>query len=154
MDDKRGADVRIPPPLVFTCFMLLGIVFDWVIPLDLEVWSILGIIGAVIAFAGGIVLLYLVLQFRRAKTHIAPWKPTSILITTGLYAYSRNPIYLAFCTIPIGLGLCFSQIGLLLSVLPSCVSVYYIAIRPEEAYLIEKFGEEYLNYQQRVRRWI
>ncbi|MCJ8304221.1 isoprenylcysteine carboxylmethyltransferase family protein, partial [Shewanella sp.] len=91
---------------------------------------------------------------KRVKTNIEPWKPTTKIISTGIYAYSRNPIYLAFCTIPLGLGLFFSHIWLMLSVIPACISVYYLAIRPEEAYLTEKFGDEYLAYRSRVRRWL
>lgn len=154
MDDSRGAGVRIPPPLVFIFFILCGLGLGTLYPLDIHFPALLTYLGAAMSVLGLMVLLYLATLFKRVKTNIEPWKPTSKIISTGIYAYSRNPIYLAFCTIPLGLGLFFSHIWLMLSVIPACIGVYYLAIRAEEAYLTEKFGDEYLAYRSRVRRWL
>ncbi|AQS37390.1 putative protein-S-isoprenylcysteine methyltransferase [Shewanella psychrophila] len=154
MDDTKGAGVRIPPPVVFIFFMFCGLGVDLIYPLDTHIPVVLAYLGMAISIFGLVVLLYLATLFKRVKTNIEPWKPTSRIISTGIYAYSRNPIYLAFCTIPLGAGLFFSHIWLILSVLPACISIYYLAIRPEEAYLTEKFGDEYLEYRRRVRRWL
>lgn len=154
MVDEKGAGVRIPPPVVYIFFMLIGVGLDLVLPLNITVPKLVSLLGIGFTVLGIVTLLYLAKQFKRVNTHIEPWKPTSTIMTGGFYAYSRNPIYLIFCTIPIGLGLFFSQVWLLLSVLPSCLSIYYIAIKPEEAYLADKFGDEYLSYKKRVRRWL
>ncbi|CAM3241941.1 methyltransferase family protein [Shewanella violacea] len=154
MDDSRGAGVRIPPPLVFIFFILCALGLDWLCPLDIHFPLALAYSGLAITILGVMALLYLAMLFKRVNTNIEPWKSTSTIITTGIYAYSRNPIYLAFCTIPLGLGLFFSHVWLMLSVFPSCIAVYFLAIRAEEAYLTEKFADEYLAYLSRVRRWL
>lgn len=154
MDDSRGAGVRIPPPVVFIFFIFCALGLSSIYPIDIHFPVALAYSGVVISISGLLLLLYLATLFKRVKTNIEPWKPTTKIISTGIYAYSRNPIYLAFCTIPLGLGLFFSHIWLMLSVIPACISVYYLAIRPEEAYLTEKFGDEYLAYRSRVRRWL
>lgn len=154
MNDDKGAGVRVPPPLIFISFMLLAVAIELCLPLNMILPRLIVVLGLGLILAGVATLLYLAIQFRRVKTNIEPWKPTSSIITSGLYAYSRNPIYLAFCTVTIGLGLFFSHIWLLLSALPSCILVYYLAILPEERYLTAKFGDEYREYLQRVRRWI
>ena len=92
--------------------------------------------------------------FKRAGTAIEPWKPTSNIVTTGFYAWSRNPIYTGFCVFNIGLGISLNNLWVFLSFIPGAVLVYFIAIVREEAYLEEKFGEEYLAYKRQVRRWI
>jgi protein-S-isoprenylcysteine O-methyltransferase Ste14 len=63
-------------------------------------------------------------------------------------------MYVALCFISIGIGIFFNSIWILLSFMPSAVIVYYIAIKKEEAYLEEKFGEEYVRYKNNVRRWL
>jgi len=92
--------------------------------------------------------------FKNVETNIEPWKPTTTIISTGIYSHSRNPIYVAFCLILIGAGIFLDSWWVLISVMPSAVLVYYLAIRKEEAYLEKKFGEEYLLYQNEVRRWL
>jgi len=151
--DLKGAGVKIPPPVIFILFMLLAHANELLFPIGITFAPVITYIGLGLVMCGLILLFSLLLQFKRVKTSIEPWQPTSSIIKTGLYKYSRNPIYLALCTIPIGLGLYFSHVWLITSVIPSCIGVYYVAIRPEEAYLTRKFGDEYIRYQQQVRRW-
>ena len=68
---------------------------------------------------------------------------------TGIYGYSRNPIYLAFNFSPIGLGIYYDNLWVIFSSIPSSIIIYLIAIRKEE-----KFGDEYLKYKKKVMRWI
>lgn len=123
MDDSRGAGVRIPPPVVFILFIFCALGLSSIYPIDIHFPVALAYSGVVISISGLLLLLYLATLFKRVKTNIEPWKPTTKIISTGIYAYSRNPIYLAFCTIPLGLGLFFSHIWLMLSVIPACISV-------------------------------
>ena len=152
--DVNGPGVKIPPPLIFILFMLLAYLNSLFAPIELTFAAPITYLGLALLLVGVTLLLYLLYQFKTAKTAVEPWQPTSSIIKTGVYAYSRNPIYLAFCTVPVGLGLYFSDVWLISSVLPSCIGVYYVAIKPEEAYLTRKFGDEYLRYQEKVRRWI
>jgi len=99
-------------------------------------------------------LIYFHKFFLKAKTNIKPWEPTTYIITTGIYAWSRNPIYMAFNLCPIGLGIFFDNPWMLGSFLPAAVSLYFIAIKKEEKYLEKIFRDEYLDYKKKVRLWI
>ncbi|WP_229380957.1 methyltransferase family protein [Shewanella psychropiezotolerans] len=110
MDDAKGAGVRIPPPVVFIFFMFCGLGLGFSYPIAIHFPVALAYTGVALSIFGLMVLLHLATLFKRVKTNIEPWKPTSRIISTGIYAYSRNPIYLAFCTIPLGEA-CFSAIS-------------------------------------------
>ncbi len=97
---------------------------------------------------------YCAWQFKNAKTRIEPWQPTSSIITTGPYRYSRNPIYLAFAIAGAGIALAFNTYWMLLSLLVFVLIANKLVIEREEKYLEGKFGESYLNYRRETRRWL
>jgi protein-S-isoprenylcysteine O-methyltransferase Ste14 len=150
----RGPGVKIPPPLIFLFFIGVAYGLDLFWPL-VSVWpwfSLLACMGF-IALGGGVAMLS-VYQFWRAKTHIEPWRPASFLITTGIFAYSRNPIYLAFVLITVGLGFGLENLWIILCVIPASLVMYFGVVIKEERYLQEKFGDPYVAYKQKVRRWL
>jgi len=153
-EDKKGPAVKFPPPLIFLSLLLVTFGVHQIYPVGLGISQGAKYTGLAVAIVAMVVLLLTAIAFLRAKTSIEPWKPTTKIITTGLYAYSRNPIYVAFCLVPIGLGIFINSFWILISFLPSAVLVYCIAIKKEEAYLEVKFGEEYLRYKRKVRRWL
>ena len=93
-------------------------------------------------------------SFNRVGTAIEPWKPTTAIVTKGIYAWSRNPIYLGFCLINAGIGIANNSFWIFISFIPAAILLYHVAIAKEEAYLEKKFGDEYLAYKKKVRRWI
>ncbi|MGH1461439.1 MAG: methyltransferase family protein [Neptuniibacter sp.] len=94
------------------------------------------------------------LQFFKAKTHIEPWRPAQSLILSGLFRYSRNPIYLAFILFTLGLGISLNSLWVMLSTIPATWVLQRFVILKEERYLTAKFGKQYLEYCERVRRWL
>ena len=91
-------------------------------------------------------------EFRRAQTPIRTRKPVTKVITTGPYRFTRNPIYLSFTLLQLGLGLWANSawvVGLLIPTLALMSGV----IAREERYMAQKFGDEYLQYRATVRRW-
>jgi len=153
-DDANGPAVRFPPPLVFFILMLVGYGAQRYGPIGIGVSPELKYLGAAVAIAGLCIVGLTRQQFKRAETNIEPWKSTTKILSTGIYAHSRNPVYVAFCLLPIGWGLFLDSLWILLSFVPSVALVYWTAIRKEEAYLEKKFGEEYVQYKRRVRRWL
>ncbi|MBC8312111.1 MAG: isoprenylcysteine carboxylmethyltransferase family protein [Candidatus Marinimicrobia bacterium] len=151
---NNGANVKFPPPLVYIIWMIMGAILqncfltDMGIPFNYQYWGLGMVIGGVF------LIIYFQLLFKKMDTNIKPWEPTKNIITTGVYAYSRNPIYVVFNIFPIGLGIFFDNLWVLLSFIPALYTVYYLAIKKEEAYLEATFGEEYLDYKKKVRRWI
>jgi len=153
-NDKSGASVKFPPPLVFLTLILAAYGGHHFWPMRLGSLSGFKTIGVVIVIMGFCIAILAFRSFKRAKTNIEPWKPTTKIVSTGIFAYSRNPIYGALCLITIGTGAFFNSVWILLSFIPSAVIIYYIAIKKEEVYLEEKFGKEYLHYKNKVRRWL
>ena len=153
---KDGAAVRIPPPLIYLGAVIVGVVvhaFAAPLPMGLStgVRIALGVaaaVPAVVLLAGAIGL------FRRTGQDPKPWEPTPEIISTGVYRFTRNPMYLglAFVQLAIGVGLSNAWIIILVPVVLGIV--YATAIRHEEAYLERKFGDEYTRYTASVRRWL
>jgi protein-S-isoprenylcysteine O-methyltransferase Ste14 len=91
--------------------------------------------------------------FRAAGTPIPGNQPTSAIVRTGPYRYSRNPIYLAFSLLQLGIGLWVNSLWLLLTLIPAVLLMSLVVIPREEAYLEAHFPSEYLPYKNSVRRW-
>jgi len=152
--DKKGAAVKFPPPLIFVLMMLIGYGIQTFYPISVGEALIIKYFAKAMIIISMSIAIYSLYQFFRAKTHIEPWQPTSSIISSGLFAYSRNPIYLSFCMMTIGISIAFNSLWMLVSTIPSALLVYIIAIKKEEQYLERKFGEEYLTYKNKVRRWL
>jgi len=152
--DTKGPAVKLPPPLLFLSFILLAGLAHYWWPLSLSNGIGVKIVAVTFILAGLVSVLMIKLSFDKVNTEIEPWKPTSVIVSDGFFAYSRNPIYLALCVITVGVGLYLDSVWVMLSFLPAAVAVYFVAIKKEEAYLEQKFGEDYLKYKQNVRRWI
>ncbi len=152
--DTQGPGVRIHPPLIYAGSILGGIGIDRIWPLSMP----LGLHGPL--YSGIILLLVLALaafcmaEFHKAGTDVRPDRPDSALITSGPYCHSRNPLYIGLTLVQVGAAVWFDNAWVLAL---SAVSVFVIsryAIRLEERYLERQFGDAYLDYKQRVRRWI
>lgn len=148
------AGVVIPPPLVFLTFLVAGIwaQSDWIdglFPVGLGFYA-----GALLVLLALLILLASAVKFKTAKTSIEPWKPTSNIISHGPYGYSRNPLYVAMILTHLGIAAAAGSYAALLSVLPCVIFIRYYVIAREEAYLERKFGAEYMDYKNAVRRWI
>ena len=150
-----GAKVRFPPPLVFLGLLLLGVGVDRFFPLAMGgariVWVAL---GALVALAGIALVLWAGKWFERTGQAPAPWKPSPELILSGPYRFTRNPMYLGMFFTQVGLGLALRNPWIALLAPASLAVVHAIAVRPEEAYLEEKFGEPYRRFKQSVRRYL
>ncbi len=153
-NDKKGAAVKFPPPLIFLLSLLAAYAAQRFWPISIGNISGLKPLGAAVIILGICIAILVSLSFKRAETNIEPWKPTRKIVSTGVFAYSRNPAYLAFCLALIGTGIFLNSFWILISFIPSAILVYYIAIRKEETYLEKKFGGEYVDYKNKVRRWL
>jgi protein-S-isoprenylcysteine O-methyltransferase Ste14 len=152
MQDR--ADVRIMPPVILIAALGLGFVarahFDATI-LPSELAEAIGFltIGASIFF-----VFSAFRELQRAKTAFDVRKPTQSLVETGVFALSRNPVYLSMVLLYIGAAFLMNSFWMLLLFLPTGSALCLAVIRWEERYLEDKFGETYRAYRRRVRRWI
>ena len=153
-EDRRGPGVKLPPPLIAMVAIGGGWSADSLLPLPIAAGDELRWGGIVIVALAFLLALAALIQFLIAKTHVEPWRPTSTIIRGGLFRMSRNPIYLAFCIAALGAGLIInSWWGVVAAPLLGCL-LQYLVIRREEAYLANKFGDEYLAYKRNTRRWL
>jgi protein-S-isoprenylcysteine O-methyltransferase Ste14 len=107
------------------------------------------------AIAGGVgIALWAEIAFLRAGTATLPIHPSSTIVSSGIYRYSRNPMYLGMSLFTAGLALAFNSAWYLAALACAIIAVTRLAIVPEEKYLERKFGQSYLDYKARVRRWL
>jgi protein-S-isoprenylcysteine O-methyltransferase Ste14 len=112
-------------------------------------------LGVVVTAAGLALLTWCVSLFVRVgKGTLAPWDPTSNLVAVGPYRYTRNPMITGVCTILTGEALTVGSWRLALWALTFIVFNHIHFLLIEEPGLEERFGEPYLEYKQRVPRWI
>ncbi len=153
-NEKDNPGVIAPPPLIFLSGLLVGGFVSWFFPVEILSKTLAVIAGIMLAVAGLTIILTAIVQMRRAKTNVEPWKPTTAILDEGLYAVSRNPIYLAMALIYLGITFLFNSFWFLPPLVLVLPAIHFGVILREEKYLTRKFGGEYLNYKTSVRRWI
>lgn len=92
--------------------------------------------------------------FGRAGTPVVPFERSTVLVTAGMYRFTRNPMYLGLTLILIGTWISFGSLSPGFALLAFIWIIQQSFIRGEERFLEEIFGEQYLSYKRRVRRWI
>jgi len=151
--DNPGVIAR--PPRLYLSFMAAGFALDWWRPIALipEQW-LQYVLGGMLITAGGAISSSAFKRFIRAGTNIPTPLPTTALVTDGIYGISRNPIYVSMSLIHAGIAVAADNIWLLGLLVPLLIVMRYGVIAREEAYLERKFGDPYVAYKSKVRRWL
>lgn len=148
------AGVIAPPPLIFTSGLVLAWLLDrrWRRGFVVAGWS--RPLGGALGGLGSALGVWAFTTMRRAHTSPEPWHPTTAIVSHGPFRYSRNPIYVAFTLIYLGLSIWRNSLTTL-ALLPAVLAVMRRGvIDREERYLERKFGGAYTQYKARVRRWL
>ncbi|SFW65406.1 methyltransferase family protein [Cellulophaga fucicola] len=147
--------LKLPPVVVVFVFGLVMYVLARFLP-----FGIFDFFGRTMLLKGLLVVMLLVLatstyKFFKAKTTVNPkdLDKTSALVTTGIYKFTRNPMYLAMLLLLIGWGLFLSNAFNMLIAAGFVSYMNAYQIKPEEEMLTQKFGKEYTSYTKKVRRW-
>lgn len=154
---RDNPGVIAPPPLMALAVIVVGLLLDWLAPayvltLLLDLW--LRIVLAVLLIGGGAGLVLAAMKaFRAAGTNVEPWKPSTALVATSVYAWSRNPIYVGFFMILAGLSFGLAGDWILVFTIFFVVAMHYGVVLREERYLAAKFGEPYRQYMRNVPRY-
>ncbi|MBL8099911.1 MAG: isoprenylcysteine carboxylmethyltransferase family protein [Anaerolineales bacterium] len=153
-EHKDHADVKIHPPVLTLIFLVIAYLAKRFIPLPFDVPAWLQTFGFILVVSGFLLALAAIWEFMKAKTTVNPHGSVSNIISSGIFRFTRNPIYLGFVLMLIGFPLYFDTYwGIILApVLILCFNT--LVIQHEEAYLEKKFGEQYTSYKSRVRRWL
>ncbi len=149
---SEGPIVR--PPIAYACCLLFGLVLDRIWPLALSSSGVQEGAGALLVAASIVLFACSVREFRRFETPVPSSRPSTTVVRTGPYRFSRNPIYLAFTLLQLGIGLWAGNGWLLVLLIPTLALISGGVIDREEQYMTEKFGEDYLLYRRSVRRWL
>jgi protein-S-isoprenylcysteine O-methyltransferase Ste14 len=149
------AQVIIRPPLAWGLAVIAGLALDWLVP-----WPFLpanlpaGWLGAMVFVLALALVAWAIVTITRAGSNVPTNLPTTTIVGSGPYRFTRNPIYLGMFLGLIGLAIAFDNPWLLMMLVPFALIIPYVVVAREEAYLERKFGDVYRGYRSRVRRWL
>jgi len=152
--DRDHANVIIPPPLIYAGGLILGLLLEKAIPVLVLPRGLSQAVALVCLAVGIVPMVWSIVLFWRNRTSVLPVRPATALVISGPYRFTRNPMYVGMVCLYLALALWFNLFWALI-LLPVVIAVirYYVIAR-EECYLEGKFGEAYVQYCARVRRWI
>jgi protein-S-isoprenylcysteine O-methyltransferase Ste14 len=153
-DDRDKAGVVAPPPVIYLGALVFGLLLNRRFPVPFLPRGIARILGWPLLSAGLLLMGWFERAMRHAGTPANPYKPVSHIATEGPFRYTRNPAYLAMTMIYTGITGLANALWAILLLPVALLVIQRGVIEREERYLERKFGEEYLRYKARVRRWI
>jgi protein-S-isoprenylcysteine O-methyltransferase Ste14 len=154
-DEADAANLGlVRPPFVYLGSIALGFMIHYAWPARLLPPSVSTPFGAPLTLLAVGLFVAAVRTFRAAGTPVPGNRPTTAIVRTGPYRFSRNPIYLAFSLFQLGLALWVNSVGLLITLIPAVTLMALVVIPREERYLETRFPSEYSSYAASVRRWL
>jgi protein-S-isoprenylcysteine O-methyltransferase Ste14 len=144
----------VRPPLVFLASIALGSVLEFAWPFAFLPHVLAAPLGTLLVVAAVALFSGSVGKFRAAGTPVPGNEPTTVIVRAGPYRFSRNPIYLAFSLLQLGIAIWFNSLWLVATLFAAIAVMACVVIPREEQYLERKFGVEYLDYKKSVRRWL
>ena len=157
LSERDHPDVIAFPPLILAVALGASVLLGFLVPMSalagaFSAWALIP--GLAVCCLAAAIALSGIIAFRRAGTNVEPHKPALVLVESGPYRFTRNPMYIGLILLMLGLSLVFSlDWGLVLTPVLWLVLHHGVVLR-EEAYLAAKFGAPYREYLARTRRWI
>jgi len=156
MKAKDHPGVYFPPPLLYVAIFLISIAIQKQLPLPVMFFQ------TNVAFISGVILLVLglaiplpaVIRFFKTRNTLVTIKPANSLQTAGIYTISRNPMYLGLLILYVGIAFLKGSLWTFMFIPVVILGITYLVIVKEEKYLSRAFGDNYVEYRKRVRRWI
>ena len=143
--------------VVFGVPFLIGLAIHFIVPFSFPPGNLrqaLIPVGIALIITGIAFIVFARRELAHFNQPTDPGHPTSKIVRTGVFALSRNPLYLGAVLVFLGLALALNLLWALVMLLLSIILCHYVLILPEEHYLAAKFGEEYQEYTASVRRWL
>jgi protein-S-isoprenylcysteine O-methyltransferase Ste14 len=145
---------KIMPTTYLLVAILLCLGFHFLTPILYIVPSPWNLIGLTPIFLGVWINLSADRAFKKAETTVKPFEESKVLIQDDVFRLSRNPMYLGFAAILLGISVLLRSLSPYLVVVGFVVLIELIFIRSEEQMLEEQFGDEWMRYQSKVRKWV
>ena len=160
--DHSGSDATqavanlgaVRPPLVYGAAILTGLLLELGWPLPFLARLLTALLGSVLVVVAVVVFSYSIQTFQTAGTPVPGNKPTTVIVRTGPYRFSRNPIYLAFSIFQLGIASWVNSVWLIATLISAVALMVSVVIPREERYLERRFGADYVDYKRSVRRWL
>jgi len=146
--------VIAPPPAIFLGVLALGLALDYLWPLPLLPRTVQYVLATALIAVWLWITVRAFVKMRRAGTSPDVYKPTSKLVTSGPFRYSRNPLYLGLIRLYAGISSAVDSVVVLVLLPPAIAVQYYGLIVREEGCLERAFGEDYRRYTACVQRWL
>jgi protein-S-isoprenylcysteine O-methyltransferase Ste14 len=157
MTNRDTAGVIAPPPLLALAAVVFGLLLDGLFPAYvltvLLTFDVRLLLGLTLMALGLVLVVAANLAFRKAGTHAEPWKPSTAIVTTGVFAWLRNPMYVGGTVALIGLAILLASDWLVVTTIVMTLVIHLGVVRREERYLAAKFGDAYRDYCARVPRY-
>ncbi|MGB7543747.1 MAG: isoprenylcysteine carboxylmethyltransferase family protein [Burkholderiales bacterium] len=150
MEQKR----RIVPPVYLLLTLVAMTGFHFLLPITRFIPVPFSYAGIALIVLGVSIAGAAAGAFRRAGTPIVPFEKSTALVTGGFYRFTRNPMYLGLIALLIGAGLLFGSVGSLIPIPLFVLIIEFRFVRGEERFLQDIFGDEYLAYRKKARRWL
>ena len=141
------------PPIIFLAAILLGVALNYAWPLPF-VPSPLRLLGALLVLCAVLLFGLSLREFRAAGTSVRGSQRSTTIVRTGPYRFSRNPIYVSFVLLLMGLAVGLDNLWLVLTLIPAIAFIAVVVIPREERFLEQNFPEQYSSYKAAVRRWL
>src|SRR6516225_5915303 len=149
------AQVIIRPPLAWGLAVIAGLALNWLVTLPFLPAALpADWLGAVVFILALALFAWALVTIISAGSNVPTNRPTTTIVESGPYYFTRNPIYLGMFLGLIGLAIAFDNLWLLLMLAPFALVISYGVVGREEAYLERKFGDVYRRYRSHVRRWL
>lgn len=152
--NNETAGVVLPPPVILLIAILVAFGCDYLWPRPFAPDWARYYLGSALVLSAIALAIAGERQFKRAGTSVKPWVPSTAIVTSGVFAHTRNPMYLAMVILLAGIGLLGNSLWFFVTMIGFVGVMQYGVILREEAYLERKFGAAYTDYKARVRRWI
>lgn len=151
---EDNAGILMHPPIYYIGAMVIGFTLDYVHVLPIGYKNITGPASIVVFLVGLFIMVMGFKKFTQHKQSPSVHASAGQVFTSGIYSFTRNPLYLGLLMMVFSVGLFFDKAWLLIVCAPLVILMTILVIKKEEAYLTQKFGAQYLDYKQKVRRWI
>jgi protein-S-isoprenylcysteine O-methyltransferase Ste14 len=142
------------PPTIFGVSLIVAVVIGPLVP-----WHVLPVlvqltIGPAAIIVGVILIRHSMREIGAADTTYDPFAASTVLVTSGIYRFTRNPGYLGLAVIQLGLAILIDNVWIALAGFAAVLVTTFFVIRLEEEKLLGAFGQDYADYCRRVRRWV
>jgi len=152
--ERKKVGMLVPPPILLVAIGVASAAIQWLWFGPFNISPIGGAFGLLVVLASICLFAACGERFKKAGTPYRPVSPTTAIVSSGPYRFSRNPMYVAMAAVLAGLGVLLGSWVFAAGLLIFMLVVHFGVVLPEERYLESLHGDTYRRYKQSVRRWL